>query len=384
MKIVADENMPLVPELFGGLGEVVRLPGRQMRAVDVKDADVLLVRSVTRVDRELLAGSRVRFVGTATIGTDHLDLGWLAEAGIAVASAPGCNARAVAEYVATALLELALEQGFAPAERRVGVVGLGNVGSQVAGMLSSLGFPVRGCDPFRPGVLPVQQGWRELLADCDILALHTPLTRNGTHPTLHMVNEAVLATLKPGSILLNAGRGAVVDNRALRHCLEQGQALTAVLDVWEGEPSPDPALLARARYATPHVAGYSQDGKWRGSGMVQEALYHFLGKQPSSYWQDHVPADAGTVIRVPDALPALPAVAWAMRQACPLARDDAAFRAVQQETDPAAGFDRLRKHYPVRREFPAYRVAMAASHPAAGMLARLGFRLCHEDGALET
>lgn len=373
MKIVADENMPLLREFFADLGDIVTRPGRGMTAADVADADVLLVRSVTRVDRALLEGSRVRFVGTATIGMDHLDLAWLHGAGISVASAPGCNARAVAEYVVTALLELGAEQDFRPVDKTVGVVGLGNVGSRLARLAKALGYRVLGCDPFVSHADIEQCPWQELQARADILCLHTPLTKEGPHPTRHLLGAEGLGRLKPGAIVLNAGRGAVVDNAALLARLEQG-GMTAVLDVWEGEPVISAALLDKVRYGSPHIAGYSQEGKWRGTAQVYEALCAHLGREPVHSFTDFVPAMAAEVLQVPAGLSARDAALHVVRAAYPLARDDAALRAAQQEVDPAAAFDALRKHYWPRREFASHRVRLDAGHAAWPLLASLGFQ----------
>lgn len=377
MKIVADENMPLVEELFGSLGEVVRLPGRRMTREDVREADVLLVRSVTRVSRELLTGSRVRFVGTATIGTDHVDLPAMDELGIAVASAPGCNARAVAEYVLSCLALLAREQAWQPADRLVGVVGLGNVGRQVADLLQKAGFPVAGCDPLlAAGSLP---GLRRLTLDemigcCDIILLHTPLTRSGPCPTFHLLDAVRLARMHRGQILLNAGRGGVVDNTALQARLLQGDGPVVVLDVWEGEPQVMPALLERVRLGSPHVAGYSQEGKWRGTAMVHEAWCRFAGVSAGAGWSG-LALPKGPALFCPQTGSLIEAVAALTAAVCDVVRDDAALRASLSEQDPVSAFDRLRRTYPPRFEFASCTIdgpVPAALQPG---LAALGFRM---------
>lgn len=373
MRVVADENMPLVAECLAG-HEVRRLPGRRLRREDLLDADALLVRSVTRVDAALVAGTPVRFVGSATIGTDHLDLPGLAAAGIAVAAAPGCNARAVGEYVATALASLAAEQGWSPRERTLGIVGLGNTGGAVATLASALGFRVIGCDPFVASPALPQRPLAELLAEADILSLHVPLTRGGDHPTFHLLDAEALARLPAHAILVNACRGEVVDGAALAAALAARPGLTAVLDVWEGEPRVPAGLLARVRYGSPHVAGYSQEGKWRGTAMACAALCRHFGVA--------APAPLETLLAgVPDPAPLRPEgegeaarLASLLRQACPLDRDDAALRASVAGADPGAAFDALRRHYPPRREFTAHRVALASADSLWPRLAALGFR----------
>ena len=381
MLIVVDENMPLVDALFSPLGEVVRKPGRQLATSDVRNADVLLVRSVTRVSRELLAGSQVRFVGTATIGTDHIDLAAIQELGITLASAPGCNARAVAEYVLTCLYLLAEEQGWAPQSRTVGVVGLGNVGRQVAGLLMTAGFHVSGCDPLLaespvPGV--ELRSLDELIGSCDVLALHTPLTRTGPHSTFHLLNGERLQRLRADQILLNAGRGEVIDNIALLSRLIAGDAPTVILDVWEGEPRVLPALLERVRLGSPHVAGYSQEGKWRGTAMVQEAYCRFAGIRPAITLSS-LDLPKGPVLECPQANTLSSLLARLTGQLCDVARDDAALRASMAEADPVLAFDRLRRDYPPRFEFSSCAIKGPLRPEWRGALLALGFSLSEID-----
>jgi len=332
---------------------------------------VLLVRSVTPVGPQLLQGSRVRFVGTATIGTDHLDLPWLEQAGIGVAAAPGCNARAVAEYVVAVLLELYAGPGTG---KTLAVVGLGNVGSQVAALAGQLGWRIIGHDPLvkRAGIeqLPLPT----VLAEADVICLHTPLTRSGPCPTWHLIGATELAAMKPDALVINGGRGAVVDNAALLHSLQAGRLRTA-LDVWEGEPALLPGLLDHVAFGTPHIAGYSLDGKWRGTQQVYEALCHHLGQLPSLRYQDFVPALAGPALGIPSGTGYRAALRLAVRQAYDIRRDDAALRQTRQQAQPELAFDELRRHYPARREFAAHRLLLPAGHPATATLAALGFGL---------
>lgn len=377
MRIVADENMPLVDELFAAFGEVVRLPGRQISAADLRGADALLVRSVTRVTAELLAQSRVRFVGTATIGMDHIDREALAALGVQVAAAPGCNARAVAEYVLTCLLMLAREQGWSPEQRHVGVVGMGNVGRQVAALLRAAGFRVSGCDPFRAdsGVAEVcLTDIDALITSCDVVCLHTPLTREGLHPTWHLLGAERLSRMTAAQVLLNAGRGEVIDSQALLQRLRQPEAPVTILDVWEGEPQVVPALLDLVRLGTPHVAGYSREGKWRGTAMVHDAFCRFLGVS-SAASLDTLALPAGPVVSCPPAASLPDLVATLAMQLCRVERDDAALRASVAEADPAMAFDRLRRDYPSRCEFPSCTLTGPVPPAWAHGLRALGFSL---------
>ena len=251
IKIVADENIPALDPLFGQLGQIYRLPGRSMSADQLVDADVLLVRSVTQVNRDLLQGSQVKFVGTATIGTDHVDETALADLGIQFASAPGCNADAVTEYVLSVLLHLADEQSFSIFDKTVGIVGVGNVGSRLAARLQALGVKTLLCDPPRvdqdPTISDQFMSLTHLLNQADIVTLHTPLTHQHLHPTHHLLNASNLPFLKPNAILINAGRGPVIDNEALLSFTEDRPDVTLVLDVWEKEPEVNRQLASHVR-----------------------------------------------------------------------------------------------------------------------------------------
>ncbi|MBK4998835.1 4-phosphoerythronate dehydrogenase PdxB [Pseudomonas sp. S31] len=366
MLIVADENIPLLDAFFQGFGEIRRYPGRSIDAACVKDADVLLVRSVTKVDRQLLEGSQVRFVGTCTIGTDHLDLGYFAEAGIHWSSAPGCNARGVVDYVLGSLLTLADLDGVALAERVYGVVGAGEVGGRLVRVLHGLGWKVLVCDPLRQAAeggdfvdLPT------ILGQCDVISVHTPLQRDGEHPTWHLLGERQLAALRPGAWLINASRGPVVDNQALRELLLDREDVHAVLDVWEGEPQVDLQLADLCTLATPHIAGYSLDGRQRGTAQIYQALCRFIGQAEQ--------------VRLADLLPKAPLAqlefdasadpAWVLATLCRAVydprRDDADFRRSLSEdvAQQKAAFDLLRKQYPQRREIDGLKVRVQGEAP---------------------
>jgi erythronate-4-phosphate dehydrogenase len=340
----------------------------------------LLVRSVTQVNEKLLAGSRVRFVGSATIGSDHLDLDWLAQQGITVTTAPGCNARSVVDYVLTALVHLAHRFDFDLSGRVLGVVGLGNVGYLLAKDASSLGLTVIGCDPFVRRADIAQTDLMHLLATADIVSLHTPLTRGGDHPTFHLLHAGNLPALKPGAILLNSGRGAVIDNQALLQFLQARpqHLLATVLDVWENEPLPDRELVSAVTIATPHIAGYSLEGRWGGTEQVYQAVCRFLGIAPQHRLDEFLPP-----VRMLSPV-ATDGSDWAvvqrlLQQVYPLCNDDAAMRNTLANTDEnerASAFDRLRKDYWPRRDFPAYRIGQAMERPVLRQVfQRLGFQL---------
>ncbi|WP_418643103.1 4-phosphoerythronate dehydrogenase PdxB [Stutzerimonas kunmingensis] len=379
MHILADENIPLVDEFFAGFGEIRRMPGRSINRAALENVDVLLVRSVTRVDREMLEGSAVRFVGTCTIGTDHLDLDYFEQAGIEWASAPGCNARGVVDYVLGSLLALSEVRGEALARRRFGVVGAGEVGGRLLEVLRGLGWDVRVCDPPRQ----VREAGDfvsldEILAECDVISLHTPLTLGGDWPTFHLFDQARLSRLRPGTWLINASRGAVVDNAALRDLLLQRPDLEAVLDVWEGEPQVDVALAGLCHIATPHIAGYSLDGKLRGTAQIYAALCAARGVEPAIELAQLMPGPALTELAFASSAEPDEMLATLCRAVYDPRRDDADFRRslLGDEAQRRAGFDLLRKQYPPRREIDGLKVRIGRHNPVlATIVEALGARL---------
>ncbi|WP_247269265.1 MULTISPECIES: 4-phosphoerythronate dehydrogenase PdxB [Pseudomonas] len=366
MLIVADENIPLLDAFFAGFGEIRRVPGRSIDRATVEQADVLLVRSVTNVNRALLEGSKVRFVGTCTIGTDHLDLDYFNEAGISWSSAPGCNARGVVDYVLGSLMTLAEIEGVDLPQRTYGVIGAGEVGGRLIKVLKGLGWNVKVCDPPRQAAEGGDYvSLEQIIEQCDVISLHTPLTRTGEGATWHLFDEQRLQQLQPGTWLINAARGPVVDNAALRNVLLEREDLQAVLDVWEAEPEVDVALAELCVLATPHIAGYSLDGKQRGTAQIYQAYCAFIGQLPSIQLSDLLPASwLSEVTLHADSDPA-----WALAMLCrgvyDPRRDDADFRRslVGNVTEQRAAFDVLRKQYPVRREIEGLTVRIDGDSP---------------------
>lgn len=361
MKIAADGNISYVEEAFGALGDVRVLRGREISPDDVRDADILLVRSVTQVGESLLEGSRVRFVATATIGTDHIDQTYLRNKGIGFTSAPGTSANAVAEYIVAALLTVCERQGRDLGQSSMAVVGVGNVGSKVAVYAEALGMKVFLNDP----PLERQTGdkvYRPLdeVIGCDFVTMHVPLTREGQDPTFHLMDEAVLKKMSPGSVLLNTARGAVVDGGALSKELK-AKRLSAVLDVWEGEPNIDVELLGEVALGTPHIAGYSFDGKVNATVVIYQAACKFLGVDPS--WD---PAAETASVEVPELdIDCAGKTEWdvlrgTVLSAYDIGTDDAALRKIRDlpEKDRGFHFEKLRREYPLRREFFTARMTL--------------------------
>ncbi|TCC14422.1 4-phosphoerythronate dehydrogenase PdxB [Kosakonia quasisacchari] len=374
MKILVDENMPYARDLFSRLGEVKAVPGRPIPVAELADADALMVRSVTKVNDGLLQGTGIKFVGTATAGTDHVDEAFLQQAGIAFSAAPGCNAIAVVEYVFSSLLMLAERDGFALQDRTVGIVGVGNVGGRLQTRLEAFGVRTLLCDPPRAdrGDEGDFRSLDELVREADVLTFHTPLFKDGLYKTLHLADDALLSRLKPGTILINACRGPVVDNAALLHHLQAGQALSVVLDVWEPEPDLNVDLLNLVDIGTAHIAGYTLEGKARGTTQVFEAFSDFIGKRQQVALDTLLPAPEFGRITLhgpldQSTLKRLVHLVYDVR------RDDALLRKV---AGTPGEFDKLRKNYLERREWSSLYV-QCDDASAAALLQKLGFNATH-------
>ncbi len=371
MKIIADSNIPLVAETFGQHGDVRFLAGRELCNADLAEADVLLVRSVTRVDQDLLEGTGIRFVGSATIGIDHLDTTWLEKNNISWAHAPGCNADSAAQYT-LAMMWLACERLQKPfRQQRVGIIGRGNVGRRLEHLLKALEIPVRACDP------PLQEAGVEQLVSMpevcanSIISLHVPLTRTGNHPTENLFDQKLLQTLYPGTLLINTSRGSVIEKSGLYSQLLSGR-LHAALDVWPDEPTIKQEWLEAVCVATPHVAGYSLEGKQAGTEMIYQAFCKIFSFETG----DLPPANTHAVaLNFPQSLPADQVLQQAIQSSCPVLRDDTALRAATR-SQPAEGeiqIDRIRASYPSRREFKSHLI-QTRSETETCQLRQLGFK----------
>ncbi|ODC03917.1 4-phosphoerythronate dehydrogenase [Terasakiispira papahanaumokuakeensis] len=380
MRILADENIPLLQPFFGGLGELVTLPGRAIDRAAVKHADIVLVRSITPVNADLLADTPVRFVGTATIGTDHIDQAALASMGIGFANAPGSNADSVVEYVISSLLWIAEREGFLLRERTVGIIGVGNVGGRLAERLSRLGVKILLCDPPRVDAEPEETqhfvDLETLLTEADVISCHVPLVREGAYPTHHLLDEKRLKSLKPDTVLVNTSRGSVVDNQALKARLKDLGDLLTIMDVFEREPELDPELISLCDLATPHIAGYSLDGKMRGSEMIYQAVCQHFGLPARQKLGGLLPEPWLKRLGFsPDADPI-----WTLRaavRACYDPRDDdAALRLALRRELPAQAYDRLRREYHTRREFTTIKIKVRKKSSEMGnILTAAGFSI---------
>ncbi len=369
VEILADREIVGVNEAFAGLGRLRLFDGRALTTAELGQADILLVRSVTRVGEALLAGSQVRFVGTATAGTDHIDTAALTSLGIGFADAPGCNARAVAEHVVVCLYQHAAARRRRPQDYRVGIVGFGHVGGALASLLDRLGVRYRVNDPLLAarGMLPDSRPLSDILA-CDVVTLHVPLTDAGPSPTRHLIGSAAIAALADDSLLINAARGGVVDESALCSRLRDGPPLTAAIDCWVGEPRIDSELLALASQATPHIAGHSLEARLTATRMLHSAVQVHLGQAQ--------PYPVAPPPRVQTQLAGTKGLAEILGEVQPLSVHTAYMQALGALTPEARGaqFDARRRSHGLRREFAAYDIASSLLAPdTVAELGALGF-----------
>jgi erythronate-4-phosphate dehydrogenase len=350
LRIVADRNIRAVESYFGELASVRYIDGRGLKRVDLLDTDVLLVRSVTRVNEALLAGSSVRFVGTATSGYDHIDQAWLANNQIGFAHAPGSNANSVVEYVLAAIANSVqkLEQLLAGGE--LGIVGYGHIGRALTARCEALGLSYKVYDPWlAPATIANAASLDQVLA-CEVVSFHAALTRQQPWPSYHLLGAKQLAQLSPDTLLINAGRGELIDCAALLELRQKGGGPMTVLDVWEGEPAIDSSLLALVETGSAHIAGYSLDGKYLATKMLRDNVCkHFKLDCPGGASGCEPPAS----MTVPPDLRDAALLRWALGARYDIREDDRLLRAatlgIDAEKSPA-GFDLLRKSYRQRRE----------------------------------
>lgn len=355
MKIVADDKIPFLKGVLEPFADIVYVNGKSISRQHLMDADALLVRTRTRCNEELLSGTGVEFVGTATIGYDHIDTRWCESNGIKWTNAPGCNSTSVQQYIASTLLNAAGRYGFSLTNRVLGVVGVGNVGSKVVRLADLLGMKVYLCDPPRVretgacGFISLEG----IIRECDIITFHVPLTLAGEDKTYHMVNDHLLSMVQPGTIVINSSRGEVADGNALKRALQQKKIAAVALDVWEHEPDIDEDLLAMCFQATPHIAGYSADGKANGTSMIVQELSRHFGLMLDDWTAENLPEPEEPLIEIDCTGKADEDILRrAVLHTYDAKKDDRQLRANPQN------FEWLRGNYPHRREFSAYTVKL--------------------------
>ncbi len=378
--IVADEKIPFVKAAFSHIGDLTLLPGRSISKEHLKNADLLLTRSVTQINRYLLETSRVKMVASATIGTDHVDLEYLNSHDIQFAFAAGGNAKSVAEYVMAAILEFAVKQGKRLSNLSLGIVGIGNIGRLVARMAEGLGITVLKNDP------PLAEKTNERyffplteIAKCDIVTIHVPIIKSGSYKTNHLFDQELMSKLQPGSLLINTSRGAVVANLALKEALTNKNISAAILDVWENEPNIDIELLNQVFIATPHIAGYSLDGKTNCTEIIYRKVCEYFGFTPKWKPQDSLLEPDNAQLEYNDLnLPDLEFLHKIVKNTYDIKKDDSRMRSrlIESGRNVAAEFDRLRNDYPIRREFRNYQIEVQKNRKLLLLkLQALGFRL---------
>lgn len=369
MKIVADANLPYVEDFFAGYGQITRILGREISAKDVRDADILLVRAVTKVNAQLLEGSQVKFVGSMTAGADHLDTAWLDQRGIKWSTTPGFNAPPVADYIISVVAALMQRRLMPPKTFKAAVVGVGHIGKLVSAKLKLLGADVIECDPVRAKAENnfVSVPFAEI-TDVDLVTFHVPLTSDGEYPTRHMVDKQFLTHQKSGCVLINASRGAVIDSEALK---QHGAHLLWCLDVFEHEPDVENTLLEKAALSTPHIAGYSVQGKVRGMKMLYQAVCDAGFVDAKSVDPVPMPSQtlqfSGSNHRWQDIVLGVfnPAVMTAMMRTTLL-----------PVANHGALFDAMRHRFQFRHEFAYTRIpGLVVSNQDVRILAHLGFDL---------
>ena len=373
MKIIIDDKIPYIKGAFEEVAEVIYLPGSKTTPEIVKDADAIVTRTRTICNKELLNGSTVKFIATATIGYDHIDTDYCEKAGITWTNAPGCNSKSVEQYIASVLMVLADRKKLQLKDLCIGVVGVGNVGSKVAAVCNLLGMKVLLNDPPREraegstAFVSLQQ----VVEEADIITLHVPLNLKGEDATFHLGNEAFLTSLKRKPILINSCRGEVIETNAVKTALKTGKLSGFVCDCWENEPNIDLELLDLTELATPHIAGYSKDGKATGTRMSVLAISNYFGLGLNNWQPKGVELPGHPFIELDGTGKSnQEIISTAILSTYDIRNDDLLFR-----NDPAL-FEQLRGDYPTRREFPAFTIIPTqVGNSVIEILKDLGFQV---------
>jgi erythronate-4-phosphate dehydrogenase len=373
MKIVIDDKIPYIRGVFEPFAEVVYLPGNKTTPEVVKDADAIITRTRTKCNQELLEGSKVKFIATATIGYDHIDTEYCNQAGIEWTNAPGCNAESVNQYIASALFSYSMKKRFDLKDKTIGIVGVGHVGSKVARLCETIGMKMLLNDPPRERAEGPEHfvSLEKIQQEADIITFHVPLNLKGEDATFHMVNKKFIQNLKKKPLLINSCRGEVFDTEAIKIGLKSGAVSGFIADCWENEPDIDLELLKMADYGTPHIAGYSKDGKANGTKMSVQAISRFFNLGIDNSEPENVELPEKTVIEIDgNQLRKYSIIAEAVLSTYNIETDDDALR------ENTHLFEKLRGDYPVRREFDSYTIK--TKNVKKGTLKKLekfGFRI---------
>jgi erythronate-4-phosphate dehydrogenase len=373
MKIIADKKIPFLKGVLEPFADIEYHNGSEISKEVIHDADALIVRTRTKCDEALLGGTKVKFIATATIGFDHIDIDYCKRSGIRWTNAPGCNSGSVMQYITFVLLYYAREKSIDLMDRVLGVIGVGNVGRKIVRLAEILDMQVVLNDPPRERIEGpcgfVSLGG--ILREADIISLHVPLALTGTDKTFHLVDERFLDKMNPGTLLINSSRGEVIDSEKLKQFLISGKPESVVLDVWENEPRIDPELLDKAFYGTPHIAGYSSDGKANGTKMSVQALSRYFNLGIDEWEPDNMPEPNVNDLYCNGLNKSFQAIATDLVFQCyDFLQDEK-----ELKKDPAK-FEWIRGNYPIRREFGAFKVnAENLSSDFKSRLRNLGFRI---------
>lgn len=373
MKIVADENIPFLKGVLEPYAEIRYLPGKMIGRKDLLDADALVIRTRTKCTGDLLKGTKVKFIGTATIGFDHIDTQYCEKNGIFWTNAPGCNSGSVQQYIAAALLKMASEFRFSLKDKTIGIIGVGNVGSKIEKFARLLGMNVLLNDPPRARkegkINFVSLG--TVLYKSDIVTVHVPLNVVGEDCTWHLFNEKSFKKMKKGAWFINSSRGEVLETACIRKILSSGKLSGAILDVWENEPDIDMELMRKTFLSTPHIAGYSTDGKANGTSMIVNYLSDHFKLPLKNWYPSEIPEPGSMVIQI----------SGKGKTDEDILRE-AVFNTYNIDEDNInlrfnpSDFEKLRGNYRIRREFAAYTVELkGGSRQVKGILKKLGFKV---------
>jgi erythronate-4-phosphate dehydrogenase len=369
LKIIADDKIPFLRGVLESCAEVVYLPGAEVSPADVKDADAIITRTRTKCGEKLLSDSKVKFIATATIGFDHIGTDWVEANGIEWTNAPGCNSSSVAQYMSSVLLNLACKHKISLRGKTLGVIGVGNVGSKVAEVGAALGMRVLLNDP--PRADQEEKGafvdLAQVVAESDFITMHVPLDKDGKYPTWHLGSDELFKAMKDSAFYINSSRGAVCDNPALKEALKQRDIAGAVLDVWENEPDLDLELLDLVDFGTPHIAGYSADGKANGTAMSVNALSDFFGLQFGDWYPSDVPIPEKNSLRISSDGSFEEKMLAAVSMTYNI-KDDSEHLKKSPST-----FEKQRGDYPLRREFPVFTVRCSDEEIFIALI-KLGFK----------
>ena len=373
MRIVADDKIPFLKGALEPYAEVVYIPGKQIKMEMLKDSDALLIRTRTICNENLLEGTSIRFIGTATIGFDHIDTDYCSKNKIIWTNAPGCNSSSVQQYIAAALFRISSEHHFSLKDKTLGIIGVGNVGSKVEKFARSVGMNVLLNDPPRARIEGKKNfhSLNTVLSGSDILTVHVPLNIVGEDQTWHLFNEESFKKIKRGAWFLNSSRGEVSDTYSLKNALNSGMLSGAVIDVWENEPNIDLELLQQAFIATPHIAGYSTDGKANGTSMVVNSLTKYFNLPSENWYPSDVPPPASPYISIDcNNKSDEEIIREAVIHTYNIDKDNSRLRLSPQD------FERLRGDYPVRREFTSYTINLKdGTEKVLQTMKSIGFRM---------